>query len=93
MKMMKTVLVSMGENTRPVSFTTSLSAAAVTDDTKALERAIRVKFKDILQPGQEFFLQLESEKWGGKFLDVLGDQEVADQSVVKIVMKPMSHVS
>ena len=93
MKMMKMVLVTMGESTRPVSFTTSLSAAAVTDDTKVLEQAIRVKFKDILQPGREFFLQLESEKWGGKFLDVLGDQEVADQSVVKIVMKPMSHVS
>ena len=91
--MMKTVLVTMGENTRPVSFTPSLSAAAVTDDTNALEQAIQVKFKDILQPGQEFFMQLESDEWGGKFLDVLGNQKVADRSVVKVVMKPISHVS
>ena len=89
----KTVLVTMGENMRPVSFTTSLSAAAVPDDTKALEQAIRLKFKDILQPGQEFIMQLRSEEWGGEFLDVFGNQEVADRSVVKVVMKPMSHVS
>ena len=70
-----------------------MSAAAVTDDTNALAQAIRAKFKDILQPGQEFCMQLESEEWGGTFLDVLDSQEVADRSVVKVDMKPMSHVS
>ena len=91
-KVMKMVLVTMGENTRPVSFTPSLSAD-VTDDTRALVQAIQVKFKDVLQPGQEFFMQLRSDEWGGAFLDVFGNQEVADRSVVKVVMRSMSQVS
>ena len=78
----------MGQHNRFISFS---SSPLIT--LQVLKEAIQEKFADVLQPGQEFFMQLESDKWGGKFLDVLVDQEVADRSVVKIFMKPMSHVS
>ena len=86
--MEKMVLVSVGDNKRIVSFSTP----AVSADTEALTEAIRVSFKDILQPGQDFFLQLKSEEWGGVFLDLLQSQEIFDRSVVNVVMKPMSEV-
>ena len=81
------MLVSMGEHKRPVKFSTVIT------DKKALTQAVEVTFDDILQPGEEFFLQLESEKWGGTFVDLLGSQEVADRSVVKAVIKSVNKVS
>lgn len=84
--MEKTVLVCMGENKRVVH----IPADAEAD---ALIQAIRDSFKDIVQPGQEFFLQLKSEEWGGVFLDMLGQTVIADRSVVRAVMKPATEVS
>ena len=53
-------MVNMGENTRIVSFSPS-SASPASDppggDVELLLQAIRASFKDILQPGQTFFLQ------------------------------------
>ena len=87
----KTVLVTMGECTRPVSFSTS-STEAITD-SEALIQAVQNVFRDILQPGQEFRLQLKSEKWRGEFLDLLDRQEIVDQSIVRAVTKPVREVS
>ena len=89
--MEKQVIVSMGDNKRVVSF--SNTATSAVSDAKALTQAIRASFKDILQPGQEFFLQLKSEEWGGVFLDLLGSEEIANRSVVKAVLKPVTEVS
>jgi len=58
------VLVCTGENKR-----VRIPAAAEAD---ALTEAIRDSFKDIVQPGQEFFLQLKSEEWGFVLLDMVG---------------------
>lgn len=79
------MLVSMGEHKRPVKFSTVIT------DKEALTQAVKVTFDDVLQPGQEFFLQLESEEWGGTFLDLLDSQEVADRSVAKAVVKKVNH--
>ena len=92
----KVVLVSVGDNKRVVSFSSSESsesAASVVSDLEALSPAIRVEFGDILQPGQDFFLQLKSEEWGGVYIDLRGSTQIADRSVVKVVMKPATEVS
>ena len=75
------MLVSIGENTRSVSFSTLIT------DTEPLMQAVRVEFNDILQPGQEFFLQLKSEEWNGEFLDLMGSREIDDKTIVKAVVK------
>ena len=89
----KLVLVSIGVNVRTVSFSTPASSQPATTEIQALSDAIRIDFKDILQPGQEFFLQLKSEEWGGEFIDLQGTQEIADQSVVRAVIKPVTEVN
>lgn len=83
----KEVLVRMGENTRPVFFSTVIT------DTEPLMQAIRVTFADVLQPGQDFFLQLRRKEWDNAFVDSVGCQEVANRSVVRAVMKPVTKVS
>ena len=85
-KLEKVVLVSMGVNTRHVSFSTAESVT----DTEALMQAIRTTFKDNLQSGQEFSLQLKSEEWGGEFIDLQGTQEIADRSVVRAKPRPLT---
>ena len=99
-KMEKVVLVCMGENKRIVPFSTpagsesqlQTASSATVADTEALAAAIRVAFKDVLQPGQEFFLQLKNEEWGGVFVDLLGGP-IPDRSVVRAVLKPVTEVS
>ena len=59
-----------------------LSTSSVSD-AKALAQVMRASFKDVLQPGQNVFLQLKSEEWGGAFLDMLETDSVPDRSVVK----------
>ena len=92
--MAKLVLVSIGVNVRTVSFSTPASSQPATiTEIQALNDAIRISFEDVLQPGQEFFLQLKSEDWGGEFIDLQGTQEIADRSVVRAVIKPVTEVN
>ena len=92
------MLVSVGENKRAVSYVIpAASADADTAERMATEhttltQAIRVTFKDILLPGQEFFLQIKNEEWGGTFLDLM-NEKVADQSVIRAVLKTVIEVS
>jgi len=72
---MKTVLVSVGDNTQVVSFGRS---SASTADSEALAPAIQAAFNDLLLPGQTFFLQMKCEEWGGVFVDLL-EKEVPDK--------------
>ena len=58
----------------------------------ALTQGIRVTFKDILLPGQEFFLQIKNKERGGAFFDLM-NEEVADRSVIRAVLKPITEVS
>ena len=88
------MLVSVGENTRLVSYSTPVpSQSAAVSDVDTLKQAVQIKFKDILNPRQEFFLQIKSEEWGGAFLDLLGSEKIADKSVVRAVIKPMTEVN
>ena len=82
------MLVTVGMNTRHVSFSTP----ELTADMEALVQAIQDTFADNLQPGQQFFLQIKNEEWGGTFIDVQDRQEIADRSIVRVVMKSMTEV-
>ena len=70
----KTVLVSLGERTRPVTFSGS---------NQALMEAILVVFKDVLGD-QGVYLQLKDESWGGVFVDVQ-EQEIPDRGIIKAI--------
>ena len=78
-----TVLVHLGQYTRPVS---------VRFDTgrcfSAMMEAIRRSFQDVLAQ-QEFFMQIKREEWGGAFVDVSEEEEIADRSIMKVVLKPV----
>ena len=80
------VLVSVGENRRIVSF----SSTPASTDAEVLSKAIKETFGDILKSDQEFFIQAKNEEWGGLFLDVL-DQEIVDKAVVNVLLKPQTH--
>ncbi len=75
----KTVLVSVGERSRPVSYAGGLSE---------LCNATKAAFKDILgsrtDPSALFF-QLCDDQWGGLFVDVLDETDVPDRAVLKAV--------
>lgn len=66
----KTVLVSLGERTRPVTFSGS---------NQALMEAILAVFKDVLGE-QGVYLQLKDESWGGVFVDIQ-EQEIPDRGI------------
>ena len=41
----------------------------------------------MLQPGQEFFLKVKREEWGGVFMDLQEKDELINKSVVKAEFK------
>ena len=81
------LLVSLGENTRVVNFYSQESGQQTERDV--VMGAVRIAFIDEVLHGQEMLLQLKSEEWNGVFLDVASDQEIADKSVMKAVVKPL----
>lgn len=74
----------MGQHNRFISFSNSPLITL-----QVLKEAIQEKFADVLQPGQEFFLQLKNEEWG-EFLDLQGDEKIANKSTIKAVMIEVS---
>ena len=60
--MAKTVLVSLEERNRPVTFSGA---------KENLVEEIRVVFKDQLASEEDVYLQIKDESWGGIFVDVL----------------------
>ena len=87
---MKTVLVTLGDNTRVVSFN-NLSSM-IQSYGAVLTEAVKATFKDVLLPGRSFFLQLKSEEWGGVFLDLLPNDDIPDKSVIRAVLQPTTEV-
>ena len=56
---------------------------------KDLVSEVKTKFSDLItDPSAELFLQLKHEAWGGEFVDIDENQEVADKSVIKVVVEP-----
>ena len=82
--MAKNVLVSLGDNTRVVAFQSGGDGA---DDLSSLSDAIKGIFKDVLLPGQTFFLQVSSSEWGGMFIDLGSGVSVKEKSVIKAVLQ------
>ena len=74
----------MGQHTRVISFSSSPSITL-----EVLKEAIQDRFADILQPGQEFFLQLKKErgKWQGEFVDLESNERIANESIIKAVIE------
>ena len=92
--MAKEVLVSIGENTRIVPFAIPSSSESTPEvDVEGLKQATRDTFADVLRPGQDFFLQIKSEEWGGAFIDLLGNQRIAEKPIFRAVVKPATEVS
>ena len=83
--MEKVVLVIFGQHKRLISFSTPITSPLTTFDAKVLKQAIQDEFADILKPGQEFFLQQKNEEWG-EFLDLKGNERIADKSTIKAVI-------
>ena len=81
-KMEKVVLICVGETTRPVTFSTSTTSI----DAESLVKAVRITFSDILVPDQKFFLQ-KCEEWGGRFIDLVGKEDIPDRAVVRAVLR------
>ena len=71
--MAKTVLVSLEERNRPVTFSGA---------KENLLEEIRVVFKDQLASEEDVYLQIKDESWGGIFVDFL-NQEIPDRSILK----------
>lgn len=67
------VLVMYGERRRPLTLKTGAKASQ-------LKEAFYKAFEDVLESTKVFF-QIESEQWGGRFVD-LGEDEVLANSVV-----------
>ena len=60
----RTVLVSMEGRNRVVDF-----CGQAGTDRSALTAAVKIAFSDVLC-GQEFFLQIKDEEWGGAFVEL-----------------------
>ena len=69
----KTVLVSLEERNRPVTFSGT---------KEALIKAIEVVFLDVLGESKDIYLQIKDESWGGIFVDIL-EQEIPDRGIIK----------
>ena len=79
--MAKTVLVSLDERNRPVTF------SGTKED---LLEEIRVVFQDQLTHEDDVYLQIKDESWEGIFVDVL-EQEIPDSSIIKATrIKPVA---
>ena len=86
----KNVLVSVGENTRVVTFSTGSETQS---EMEALSKAVRASFTDIIPTGSEILLQVKNEEWGGGFVDmIINADEIADRSILRVVLKPPCEV-
>ena len=91
--MEKKVLVSIGENTRVVLFSTLADSVPVSD-VEALTGAARTSFQDVIPAECPIFFQVKNEEWGGAFVDMVDKDEVPDRSILRaIVSKPGLDVS
>ena len=75
-----TVLVRYASRCRPVS----LPAGS---DERELRVNIRNVFGDVLSVGQQFFLQIKDDNWGGEFIDVPEGMKVANRSVFRLLLQ------
>ena len=86
---MKEVLLVYGDRKRPVIFRASPGDPSA--EQKNLYDAVRVVFEDILATAEgssstchdsKFYLEFESDEWGGEIVDVSGSIVVPDKAIV-----------
>ena len=83
----KTVLVTVKENRRIVSF----SSEPGSTDADVLSKAVKEVFGDVLKLNQDFFIQVKKEQWSGMFIDVL-DEDIVDKAIVNVIVKATEQV-
>ena len=72
----KKVLAMFKGHSRPVSFTSG--------GLEELKGAVASAFQEYSLEGKRFFLKLESQEWGGKFIDIGPEDDIPDKAVIEI---------
>ncbi len=73
------VLIIFGERRRPLTLKNG-------NRSSDLKTAFFEAFGDIVnEANEQFFFQLESDKWGGRFVDLTEEDALLDNAVVKAV--------
>ena len=83
----KEVLCCLKDHRRCVSYSEGL---------EDLLSSIRRVFSDVISntEGCNLLLQAKSERWGGQFVDVMKEEDIPNQSVLKVIVeKPSPKVS
>ena len=52
-----------------------------------LKEQVKKTFNDVIPDGYEIFLQIKHEGWSGQFIDLNEDEEIADRSIVTVVVE------
>jgi len=73
----RTVLVSLGERNRIVTF--SCEESPDCDILPAFTAAALLVFEDVVPPNSSLLFQVKSEEWGGAFWDLLEGSDVPDE--------------
>ena len=79
---LKRVLVEIGNNRKPVCF---VSDPAETDLT-IVKKAIVSVFNIQLSESESILVQVKSEEWGGLWVDIGEEEQIADKSVLKAII-------
>ena len=74
-----TILVHLDQYTRPVNVHLDTGSTGVKANMHRVMEAVRHTFRDVLAPHGEFFMQIKRDEWGGAFVDLSEEEEVADR--------------
>ena len=86
----KRVLVQIGSNKRPVSF----SKEGPGGELLLLKKAVIETFSDVLKSTEpkDLLVQVKSEDWPGEYEDLLESDIIQDKSVLKVTANSVSSV-
>jgi predicted transport protein len=78
----KRVLIELNQNRKQVVFEASTGVL----DVIVLKKAIKSSFGIELNESQDLLVQRKNEEWVGLWVDVEGNEEVYDRSLMKVVV-------
>ena len=81
---LKRVLVEIGNNRKPVCFVSD--QAEHETDLTLVKRAIVSVFNIQLSESESILVQVKSEEWGGLWVDIGEEDQIADKSVLKAII-------
>lgn len=84
----KRVLVQVGSNKRPVSFSTEGPGG----ELLLLKKAVIETFSDVLKSTDpnDLLVQVKSEDWPGEYEDILESDSIQDKSVLNVTADSVS---